>query len=548
MQPPGDARRQAAGDTVVLVTRSVSSRVGRQAPRAGMSWLRSRPALLATALAFVLVTTGFIAVFFAAPVEAHSSTVTVLDGSVLVSHAGGPFAQIADGDVVDAGDRVRTAADSHGVLTFFDGTTVELEPGTEVTIDDLRASASGDKIVSISQVIGRTWHVVTHLVSPNSRYEVNTPTATAIVRGTAFEVAVAADGTTTTETTEGDVSTIAQGIDVDVRAGQTTSVSPGAAPQAPHPAADPATTVKVTVDPTSNAIVTDADGRAVGVQDGVPIRYVPGSTVALVDGRLVITIPNAQRGVLSTFIRPDPPSFGAAPGTVTVQTEVIVSGAGIVANSLTSRPVEGGTAKGAVVLTATGLLLVPNGDAQNAPAPHIGRRPLGPVSLIPFWTAPMPVVAGAGPNSVGAAKVIDNGTALDVTTAAFVPFQDGGTAPTTVNAGVVTVTTLPGSVFVTPAPGPTLRPTPTPTPSPTPASTLAPVLKTLEPALLIVTPTPTPSPTPTPLPTVVVTTPEPIVIVATPTPTPTPTPIPTRTPSPSPSPTSSLICIPLLTC
>ena len=533
-----------------------------------MRWLRSRPALLATTLAFVLVTTGLIAVFFAAPVEAHSSTVTVLDGSVQVRHAGGQFALITDGDVVARGDTVRTAADSHGVLTFFDGTTVELEPETLITIDDLQASASGDKIVAISQVIGRTWHVVTHLVSGDSHYDVKTPTATAIVRGTAFQVAVAADGTTSTETTEGDVSTIGQGTDVHVRAGQITSVSPGSAPGSPQAVPEPAATVKVTVDLTHNAIVTDADGRAVGVQNGVPIRYVPGSTVAVVDGRLVITIPNAERGVFSTFIRPDPPSFGAAPpGNVTVQTQVILKGAGIVANSLASRPVQHGTAKGAVVLTATGLLLVSNGDAQNAPAPHIGRRPVAPFSVVPFLTAPMPVVPSAAAPA-GPATVIDAATAIDVTTAAFVPFQDGGTASIAVNAGVATATTLPGPVFATPVPAPT--PTPTPTP------TVAPVLKTLVPILITATPTPTPTPTsapaptPTPTPTLapVPKTLEPILILATPTPTPTsarsptptptvsetatPSPTPTATdtpsPTPSPTPTSNLICIPLLTC
>jgi hypothetical protein len=528
-----------------------------------MKWLRSRPALFATTLAFVLVTTGLIAAFFAAPVEAHSSTVTVLDGSVLVSHAGGQFALITDGAIVARGDTVRTAADSHGVLTFFDGTTVELEPETEITIDDLQASASGDKIVAISQVIGRTWHVVTHLVSGTSHYEVKTPTATAIVRGTAFQVAVAADGTTSTETTEGDVSTIAQGADAHVRAGQITSVSPGSAPRPPQAVPEPATTVKVTVDLTNNAIVTDADGRAVGVQNGVPIRYVPGSTVAVVDGRLVITIPNAQRGVLSTFIRPDPPSFGAAPpGNVTVQTQVIVKGAGIVANSLVSRPVVGGTAKGAVVLTATGILLVSNGDAQNAPAPHIGRRPVMPFSVVPFLTAPMPVVPSAAAPAGGPATNIDAATALDVTTAAFVPFQDGGTASTTANAGVATATPLPEPVFATPVPAPTstlapvlktlvpilITATPTPTatpvpaPTPTPTPTLAPVLKTLEPILIIATPTPTPTTTRTSTPTPTASE------TSTPSPTPTATDTPKPTPSPTPTPTSSLICIPLLTC
>src|SRR5438128_8260672 len=135
-----------------------------------MKRMRKRAILIATTLAFVVVSTGVIAAFFATPAQAHSSTVTVLDGQILVRHAGGQFVSIADGDVIGAGDTVRTAAASHGVLTFFDGTTVELEPDTELTVDSLQASASGDKIVEMSQTIGRTWHVVTHLASSSSKY------------------------------------------------------------------------------------------------------------------------------------------------------------------------------------------------------------------------------------------------------------------------------------------------------------------------------------------------------------------------------------------
>ncbi len=78
--------------------------------------------------------------------QAHSRTVTVLDGSVFARHAGGEFAPITDGDIVAGGDTIRTAAESHGVLTCFDGTTVELEPDTEITVATLEASAAGDKI------------------------------------------------------------------------------------------------------------------------------------------------------------------------------------------------------------------------------------------------------------------------------------------------------------------------------------------------------------------------------------------------------------------
>ena len=56
---------------------------------------QSRPGLIATTLAFVLVSTGVTAVFFATPAQAHSSTVTVLDGQVSVRHASGQPTPIA---------------------------------------------------------------------------------------------------------------------------------------------------------------------------------------------------------------------------------------------------------------------------------------------------------------------------------------------------------------------------------------------------------------------------------------------------------------------
>ena len=425
-----------------------------------MTRFQPRAVLIATTLAFVLVSTGVIAVFFASPAQAHSSTVTVLDGQVLVRHSNGQFVPITDGDIVAGGDTVRTAAASHGVLTFFDGTTVELEPNTEVTITNLQASASGDKIVEMTQTVGRTWHVVTHLASPSSKYEIRTPASTAAVRGTAFEVAVAPDGTTNTTTTEGDVAASAQGGEVHVLAGQFTSVTQGSPPPPPQPAPEPAVTVKITVDLTQNAIVTDANGRAVGVQNGLPVRYIPGSKVEVIDGKLVVTIPNAQLGVLSTFIRPDaPPLGGSTRDAVTVQTQVTLKDIGIVANSLTSRPVENGTAKGAVVVTDSGLLLVPNSDAKNAPDPHIGKPPTAPTGILPGFTVPAraPLLLPAtGVPAVSSAT--DTSKALDVTTGAFLPYNMIATAPGTttglgiapVNNGVITLTTPIESIFNTP--------------------------------------------------------------------------------------------------
>jgi FecR-like protein len=480
-----------------------------------MTGVRSRPALIALTIAFVLATTGLIAIFFATPVQAHSSTVTVLDGSLLVRHAGGQFTPIGDGDVVAGGDTIRTAAESHGVLTFFDGTTVELEPDTEITVTTLEASAAGDKIVDIAQAIGRTWHVVTHLASPASQYQIRTPTSTAIVRGTAFEVDVAADGTSSAATTDGDVAVSAQGAEVHVLAGQFTTVPQGAppAPAQPSPPAD--ATVQMTLDLVSTAIVTDRNGRAVGVLRGQPVRYIPGSTVRVVDGKLVITIPHAQLGVLTTFVQPDAAPGGSVPPDVTIQTQISIRGVGIVATSLVSQPVTNGAAKGAVVVMDSGLLLVPDSDARNAPPPHIGAAPAGPTGILGIRTAPTvaPLVtlapATATPTIAPQSSTISTVQPLNVTTASFIPYQTT-TAPVA-NTGLVTLTidpiftatttTITTIATPTPAPAFTLPPSlltgttttigafATPTPAPLPSIVVAPALTPLQ----LATPTPLPT-------------------------------------------------------
>src|SRR5204862_6644003 len=116
----------------------------------------------------------------------------------------------------------------------------------------------------------------------------------------------------------------AGGDQVHVLAGQATSVTRGSAPRPARAATAPSTVVKVTMDRTQNAVVTDANGRSVGVQNGTPLRYVPGSTVEVVDGQLVITIPNAPAGLLGTLVRTDPPSPGGqGPGSIAIRTQII---------------------------------------------------------------------------------------------------------------------------------------------------------------------------------------------------------------------------------
>jgi len=149
-----------------------------------------------------------------------------------------------------------------------------------------------------------------------------------------------------------------------------------ARPAAPPPGPpvkfpDPPVTVKITLDGTpGSATVTDPKGRALGVNNGKPVNYIPGSTVAVENGRLVMTVPNVEPGRVSTVIKDAHANAAAAAAdknlnVFNIQTEVFASGVGQVANMVESRPVSAdGTVKGGVAVTQLGLVALPQSDAQ----------------------------------------------------------------------------------------------------------------------------------------------------------------------------------------
>jgi hypothetical protein len=431
-------------------------------------------ALAGIVVAFVLVTTGVLALLFPSRAAASSSSLAILDGVVALSHNGASFTQGRDGDLVQQGDVIRTGADSHVVLTFFDGSTIEVEPNSELIVDTLQANASGDILMTMVQTVGRSWHVVARALSSNSKYEVRTPTTTASVRGTAFQVNVTPTGLTNLQTTEGKVHAVTANADVEVAPGFQTNIAPGGAPPDPvTPAPEPTSVVKIVVDATPNAAVTDANGRTVGVLNGLPVRYAPGSTVQNIDGKLVITIPNIGTGKLDTHVQP----AKAGDTSVDVNVQVIVGGA-TVGNVTEHRTIDAtGIAKGGVVVTNTGTFVLPDGTAKNSVDPKIGKVPTAPTGgFTPFGGA-MP-----GPTSIvtpdpsfvprfsfdprvatgSVLPAIPSPTTIATFDGGFQPFVVATSGAATTNANVIlfTATTVPTELaklaLTTPTPAATL--------------------------------------------------------------------------------------------
>jgi hypothetical protein len=151
----------------------------------------------------------------------EATVVSVVSGEVMVMKAGtDTWSQISPGMALGTGDRIKTGPSSNAVITFFEGTTIELAADTEVSVAELGvAEGTGSTSIKLRQQIGKTTSRVQKLVDPASRYEIETPDGAAVVRGSVGEVIVTEGNSTTIINREGKWSAIFNGKEYPVSQG-----------------------------------------------------------------------------------------------------------------------------------------------------------------------------------------------------------------------------------------------------------------------------------------------------------------------------------------
>ncbi|MGB5925687.1 MAG: cadherin domain-containing protein [Dehalococcoidia bacterium] len=160
----------------------------------------------------------------------NSSTLTILsitEGEVFVMKAGtDDWTEATVEMTLAVGDTVKTGDDSGAEITFFDGSTIELEAGTQIEITSLSSSAdTGAKTITLMQTIGTTISRVTKLLDPASSYAVETPSGVAAVRGTIMIVRIVfddpdyEDGTVLITSVEGHIYFIGHGEELQLPEG-----------------------------------------------------------------------------------------------------------------------------------------------------------------------------------------------------------------------------------------------------------------------------------------------------------------------------------------
>jgi hypothetical protein len=169
------------------------------------------------------------------------TTISTVTGDVSVLKAGtNTWTTATTGMSLEETDRIKTGSGSNATITFFEGSTIELAPDTEISVSELGIAESGDStLIKLQQQIGTTRSRVEKLVDPASNYEIETPAGAAVVRGSVGDVKVDKDGTTTITNIEGRWCGIGQGKEVCIPAGYYLVIVPSQVPSTPKPVPPP---------------------------------------------------------------------------------------------------------------------------------------------------------------------------------------------------------------------------------------------------------------------------------------------------------------------
>jgi hypothetical protein len=141
----------------------------------------------------------FSAVAAHAQAPSEVGTVAAVVGRLEIER-GGSWRDANVGAAVFVGDRLRTGAKDRGKVVFADDSVLDVGSDTEITIDKLVFDPPAHRFQSLLRLAKgriRAW-VSEYYQEPRARYEVETPTAIAGVRGTEF-IVIFNLGTSSTE-------------------------------------------------------------------------------------------------------------------------------------------------------------------------------------------------------------------------------------------------------------------------------------------------------------------------------------------------------------
>jgi hypothetical protein len=244
-------------------------------PRFG-GGLAMRLASAAAPVAAVVVIAALL-LFSQTATPASAATLTLFEGQAEVFRDG-RWQAVADGDHIETGARIRTVAGGYAMLTFDDGSTLSLAPGTELAIELASFREDHPRELVVRLTAGRIWNDVALDLRQGARYEVITPDAVVRGSGPVFETAFQ-EASTVVTAADGYVELTAGGQSVPVTRGELARTRAGVI--AEHRASDVLDEAIIVAAPFAATLFSER-GEATGVRtDGTVLRQLAGVTTTI---------------------------------------------------------------------------------------------------------------------------------------------------------------------------------------------------------------------------------------------------------------------------
>lgn len=257
-----------------------------------------------------------------------TATLAIISTEIEAATSGARFAEAVEGQPLAVGDRVRTDRTGFAEINYHDGSWMRVEHEATATVQALVARGAVTQVrVSIDG--GDAWNRVRTLAEPEDSYVLETPVATAAVRGTAFAARCPSATSCSFSVVEGTVSvTPTDGRPIDVTAGEVLEVSAGEEPVMATPGPD-ALEAETFIAENLRLDATKADDAAPEQTEGEPADgdlgggYTIGSDAVydwIREASNALTRANLDVAIQFTTYRPTPgqPTFQLCAGEITV--------------------------------------------------------------------------------------------------------------------------------------------------------------------------------------------------------------------------------------
>jgi mannose-6-phosphate isomerase-like protein (cupin superfamily) len=167
-----------------------------------------------------------------------TATLAIISTDIETAVDGAGFAEAVEGQALSVGDRVRTDRTGFAEITYHDGSWMRIEHEATATVRAL-VDRGAVQQVRVSIDGGDAWNRVGTLAESEDSYVLETPVATAAVRGTAFAASCPSATTCSFSVVEGTVTVTPKGgRPIDVRAGEVLEVTAGQEPVTEDPGAE----------------------------------------------------------------------------------------------------------------------------------------------------------------------------------------------------------------------------------------------------------------------------------------------------------------------